>query len=156
MVKNLKEFTSKSTLNPCLQGVLVTSDRLVATDSFKLIEIQIVNQIKKSYVQELPKGIKTMHSVLNDKVYIDAKGSTIPISEINDPYPEYKAILAQLKTPRATVRLSASHLKAIAEAFMVDKKDMLNDYIDVELFDELKPVKFTRANITALLMPQIK
>ena len=94
MIKNLKDFTSKSSIKPIFQGIYITPDTLVATDTYKLIEVTVKNEVKSPIVIELPKKIKSIHSVKENTVYLDVKGSTIPVKEIHDgEYPNYKAII---------------------------------------------------------------
>ena len=159
MIKNIKEFTTpKQTKNPYLKstmGVLVKKDRIVATDTFKLIEVKVNSGVSEDKVIELPKGIKSLHSLKDNNIaYADSRGKTFFAEEIKLPYPQYEEVFNRLENKeKISVRISASHLQSIAKAFTGDE-----DYVDMFIYPDsaTNPIKFSRNDITALLMPIIK
>ncbi len=161
MIKNIKEFVTPqnkgNAYTKITMGVLVTPSEIVATDTYKLIEVKIKNDVEKPIVIKLPKGIKSIHSVNKDIAYENGRGDTFFVEKMEGEYPQYKTIFNRLENKKKiTIRVSASHLEAIAKAFTVTGE--YPEHVDMDIYpdNEYNAIKFTRDNITALLMPIIK
>lgn len=140
MIKNLNEFVSKLPDKPALQCLLVDAHTIVATDSFKLIEIEHETGVKKPFLMKMPKGAKDYTDAikLDDGMRLDVES-----------YPKYKNLFPK-KTPRVFVRLHPDHLMSIVKAF-TGKKDE-DVWIDIEISDiPNTPVIFKGKGKRALL-----
>lgn len=163
MIKNLIDFRSPNTMNLQINAILVTPDKIVATDSFKLIEIKKKTGAAAPVLVNLPKGVKTFDGIVykHDDVGTLVNGAWTEIGTTFDPdlYPKYEAVMPTGE-PLKTVRLSVAHLKAIITA-CERSKDKHLDSVDVSIYEkERGPVKFERVpqkdeeeTVTMILMP---
>lgn len=158
MIKNITDFTSKNAYGKCIEGVHVTPNAVVATDSFKLIEIKQETGAADSFTVKLPKGLKTFDKIerVGTGANIYHKGAKYEVSKIEeDEFPKYEQIFPTDK-PVAVVRLNAEFLRQIATAF--ESIDPTFGAINVTLYGENKPVVFTedQNRVRAILMPIMK
>ncbi len=150
-MKNLSDFVSKSNIRPSISGVLVTPEKIVATDSFKLIEIKRANAVKEAIIVKLPKGLKTFDRISDEKLY--HKNAEYPIEKIDDTFPAYESIIPTTE-PKMTIIVNPKFLAEICAAF---SKEVT---IALELHGEDKPIVITardtrgdkKEDIRALLM----
>jgi len=146
MIKNITDFISKGPVERSINGVLVTPDKIVATDSFKLIEIKQASDIQKPTVFKMVKGFKTFETA-NDTGLIAKYGTICSNSIMEDAFPEYEKVIPQGE-PVFEIDLSPEHLEAIFKAFKGYPR------ITVKMYAKNKPVVFTNnKDIMALLMP---
>jgi len=154
MIKNLSAFVSSMKLGREIENVLVCPDKIVATDSFKLIEVLGETGAADSFTVKLPKGLKTFDRVQKTDKGADVlhKGAIYSV-EVGDAelYPKYEAIIPTDK-PVYTVTLSPAHLAAICEAY----KDCPS--FTLSMYGANKPVVFTedKEKVRALLMAILK
>lgn len=117
MIKNLSSFVSKTRIGESISGVLITPEKIVATDSFKLIEIKYETGVDSPIVVQLPKGLKTLDgaiAVQSGKLF--NKGAEYQGKIIEEKFPDYEKILPTTK-PTLTRYVDSRLLKDICEAF---------------------------------------
>jgi hypothetical protein len=148
-IKNLSAFTNPSTLRPAINGVLITPKKIVATDSYKLIEERCEVGVTAPVIVRLPKGVKTFASVSPDGKSIVGKRGEVYTTETlkADDFPEYEQVIPK-EDALSYVKLSAAHLMEICEAFAHGEKSFT-----IEVHGPHKPVVFISGNKRALLMP---
>jgi len=159
MPKNISDFLPATTMGRAVEGVLVTPSKLVATDTFKLIEVKHENPIEKPVVLRLPKGMKTFDGITatGETVTLTKKGALYPAADTLDPdqYPRYEQAFPT-EQPQFQITLSPVHLKAIATAYEKSKAVRLSFY------SARKPLHFTDGTLgqeetkRALLMPIVE
>lgn len=167
-IKNLSAFTAKSDTKQELAGVLVTKDKLVATDSFRLIEVQSEagKDLEKPIIVKMQKGVKTFDHVTQNTdgtVTLTTKGASTPSAYVldGDTFPKYEPLIPDIKNAIAHIKLNPQFLKEIAQAFEdLQGKNELNS-VHMYVFEEesrAKPVLFTndKGTARALLMPILK
>lgn len=147
-----------------IASVLVTKDKIVATDSYHLIEIQspIGNQLEESILVMPQKSMKTFDEIKKNEdgtVTLSNKGASMPAANVlpGDKYPQYGKVIPDTATAVATIIVNPKFLKDMAQAFEELKgKDMRNNIV-MHIFDNAttKPIVFTNEKNTArgLLMP---
>ena len=160
MIKNIEAFTSKQKLGRAIDGVLIMPDKIVATDSFKLIELKGDTGAADSFTVKLPKGLKTFERVerVGTGANIYHKGAKYEVAEVGaaDEYPKHEAIWPTGE-PVASVILDAGHLAAICAAFESASTTGVA-HIEIKIYEENKAVEFTSKTgvLRALLMPVLK
>lgn len=145
MIKNLSSFVSKTGLGKSISGVLITPEKIVATDSFKLIEIKYETGVDSPIVVRLPKGLKTLDgavAVQSGKLF--NKGAEYQGEIIKEDFPKYEKILPTT-APILTRYVDARLLKDICEAF--------NGGMKIELHESLLIFTNKDASIKAVLSP---
>lgn len=148
MIKNIKAFTKKDGLRPVLEGVYITPDRIVATDTYKLIELKTDTGLKETFVFRLPSGVKDFERVEKDgkKVTLYNKNNVYITQVTKEEFPQYEMIIP--KDELVSIRLSPKHLKEICTSF--ENKE----YLDFKIYKgEYKPITIEADNLKALLMP---
>lgn len=151
-IKNLSDFIHKDSNRDVLNSVLIAPDKIVATDSFKLVEIKTETGISEPLLVKLPKGIKTFESVHSENGIVtirDKKGAGYQVDVLSTAYtfPEYEKLIPTTE-PKLTVRLSPEYLAQVAKAFEGDV------YVEIALHGNAKPLVFTSdSNVRVLLMP---
>jgi DNA polymerase III sliding clamp (beta) subunit (PCNA family) len=166
MIKNLSAFTAKTDIKQELAGVLVTKDKLVATDSYRLIEVQsdAGKDLSAPVIVGLPKGAKTIEHIemAGNDATIKSKGALYPASFTlaGDRFPKYESVIPNIEDATISVSVNPEYLQDIARAFQELAKQNKGklDGVTMHLFDTKKPIVFTNNNGTAraLLMPIIK
>lgn len=155
MIKNLADFVSQSKIerHKNLTGVRIFPDRVVATDTFKLIEVMHDTDTDEPFTVILPKGIKTFDIVSHSHIVKGKDNHRIEVLKGDDDiYPDYQKIMPK-DEPDLTITISAHHLKTIAEAFITKKGELGEMKIGL-YHDRHKPIVFTdpKKTIKALLM----
>jgi hypothetical protein len=154
MIKNLKEFLPKSKLGRSIEGVLVEKDKIVATDSFKLIEIRHNTGAGTPFIATLPPKLKTItkiEKISDTKARVTGKnGEMYETGLLTDPYPDYAKIIPTTD-PIATLKVNPVYLASIGEALSADNDSFMG--ITIEIHGANKPIVFKSKNMTALLMP---
>lgn len=154
-IKNLAAFLpQKDDVNADkpIGGVLVTPEKIVATDSYKLIERTGKTGVKKSVIVAMPPKIKTFDVITLDKsgksaLLFKGEASYRQTTTPADQYPKYEQVIPTA-FPVFTICLSASHLKAICEAFEQDTGNFI-----ISFWGKHQPVLFKAGDTRALLMP---
>ena len=155
--KNIEAFTSKAKLGRPIDGVLVMPDRIVATDSYKLIECKHDTGAADSFTVNLPKGIKTFDRIerVGKGANVYHKGAKYEVNTVEpaDTYPQYKAVIPTDR-PIATVRVNALYLEQIAAAF----RECGDGNATISFYGDSKPLVFKSTKDgeqLALLMPVV-
>ena len=151
MIKNLSEFISREHLKKAVEGVLITPDKIVASDSFKLIEIESGDTgVKKPIVLKVARYINRFEKVvvMDGEHFVKDGDSFHKGKLVEEKFPDYEVLIPKSE-PVFTIKLSPLHLKEICTAF----EDKV--YIKMEFHSESKPVVFTEntGSLRALLMP---
>jgi len=152
MIKNISSFTAKTKgLKPAIEGILITPDKIVATDSLKLIEISEKTGVNDTFIVQLPKGLKTF-----DRIERIGTGSNIyhktakyeVARNCEEAFPDYLKVIPEEGSESITITVNPEYLKDIAEAFSGENKIILKYYGDK------KPIVFSneKKTIKALLM----
>lgn len=155
MIKNITAFTSTSDMGRAIEGVRIEPNRIVATDSYKLIEI-IEKTGEDSFTVKLPKGLKTFERVerIGTGANLYHKGAKYEVSKvIEDEYPQWEKIIPEGE-PQFTVKLSPEHLSEICKAFTEGRA--IHE-MTIAYYGENKPLVFTRKDglLRAVLAPMI-
>lgn len=157
MIKNIKAFISQTNLNKSIEGVLVTPTHIVATDSFKLIEIQAETNTNEQFIARPPKALKTFEKVYkeNEQVIFEDKGTKYIGELIQDNYPDYNSIIPTGE-PTNELFLTAEHLQEICIAMADKSKRGLLTGIKMSIYEKGKVIVFTNklGDKKALLMPR--
>lgn len=168
-VKNLSAFVSTSKMGREIEKVLVTPDKVVATDSFKLIEVSGPTGVPKPVLVGLPKGVKSFDHIETKEVgqeinsphhvgKIMTKGATYEVGNVEEDgrYPKYTQVIPT-EEPVFSIKLSPDHLKeiciALSENQLRGRNGNQNAGMLLEFYDAEKPVKITGENVLALIMP---
>ncbi len=156
-IKNLSDFVQKASYGRSICGVLVKHDRVVATDSFKLIEHRLETGLAENeeIIVALPKGVKTFDKVerVGKGADMTFKGAVHKINAtIDEQYPSYEQVIPKEK-PIASVQINPAYLQDIAEAFAGIMKGKEFNGVTVEFHGETKPLVFKIDGTLALLMP---
>jgi hypothetical protein len=151
MIKNISDFIARSSFGRAIEGLHVTPDAYVATDSYKLIKIPATTGASEPYTVKLPAKVKTFDTITSDGT-ITYKDATYHGEVIADAYPKYETIIPS-GDPLASVTLSADHLAQICKAYTDGKLSQLT----LSIHGDHKPVTFTNsAGMFAMLMPIAK
>jgi hypothetical protein len=149
-IKNLSAFIGKMGGGGWVQGVHIMPDRIVATDSFKLVEIKTETGVTEAVTVVAPKALKTFDGVTVDgeKITLQNKGAEYLTRKHEGEFPAYEKVMPEGE-PQITIRLQPQLLKEVAEAYGKEA------YVDMHIYGELKPLKFENGNkdVTVLLMP---
>lgn len=154
MIKNIDKFISKGAIAMPTRGILVESDAIVATDTFKLIKIKMDTGIAESAVVYLPLQLKTFDNIkqLEDGSFVVTKDdATYSCETLKEDYPDYRrAMEHNLKGDvKATIRVNTKQLLDIAQAFKGEP------CVDIYLRQSNQPVEFKNRSesMHAVLMP---
>lgn len=151
MIKNIHKFVAKDSPKQSITGVLVTPEKIVATDSFRLVEVtHPFPSVSEPTIVKLPKNCSKIDdiSVSQGKVMVVSDGDISIGAIVDDTFPVYDAIFPTEK-PMLEIKLNTAYLKEIAEFFERNEQPTFT----VKLYGNLKPVLFEAGNIRALLMP---
>lgn len=125
--------------------MLITPEKIVATDSFKLIEIKYETGVDSPIVVQLPKGLKTLDGAValqSGKLF--NKGAEYQGNILEEKFPDYEKIIPTT-APILTRYVDARLLKDICEAF--------NGGMKMELHKSLIIFTNKDSSIKAVLSP---
>lgn len=130
MNKKLLKITSKSPIKPELQCVLSKGDVLVATDTFRLVEL-------KQEPKELADGLYMKNGELSN--------------EKMEYYPDYTRVVPDRK-PDISIKMNRKYIIECLDA--LGKGDQF-DIVQIDMFTDVhgRPVIFTNKNGRAFIMP---
>jgi hypothetical protein len=155
MIKNITAFTAKSLTGRAIEGVRIEPERIIATDSYKLIEIIEHTGAGESFIVKLPKGLKSFDRAERTEVgaYLHKGGASYSGTIIQDEYPKWEKIIPEGK-PTATVKLNPEMLGEICKAFTEGRAI---PEMTIAYYGENKPLVFTRNDglLRAVLAPMI-
>jgi len=155
--KDLKNLVAKTKgLKPAIEGVLFCNDKIVATDSFKLIEIEaegdLIHIVPLSALKKgdtLSKG-----DGLNVNI-VRTDGSVLTVEALPaDDFPQYESILADAEARTKTIiKVSRKHLIDLLTAMEPDAWDALELHVSSE---PNMPLLVKGKGCKGLLMPLTK
>ena len=139
----MDKITSKSSIRPELQSVYFHPDKMVATDSFRLIEIKKEIGIPEPRLLKV-KGFKGRGAVsVADGDIVNDGGKLIKGERVDATFPHYEQIFAGLKdAPRFTMHINAkllSELLAEVDAQACDP----HHKVRVDFFEKAKLLVLT-------------
>jgi DNA polymerase III sliding clamp (beta) subunit (PCNA family) len=112
----MDKITSKSSIRPVLQGIYFAPDKMVATDSFRLIEVK-----KEISLEGEPRVMKAKGFRGHGAVSVDANnlindgGKLIGGEVVDADYPEYEKVFEGLSgEPRFSMDINAKYLAEVA------------------------------------------
>jgi hypothetical protein len=112
----MDKITSKSSIRPELQGIYFSPGRMVATDSFRLVEVK-----KEISLEGEPRVVKAKGFRGRGEVSVDADnlindgGKLIGGEVVDAPYPEYEEVFEGLSGgPRFSMVINAKYLAEVA------------------------------------------
>ena len=155
MSKNITAFTDKSELGRAIEGVRIEPERIVATDSFKLIEIIEHTGAEDSFTVKLPKGLKSFERVERTEAgaYLHKGGASYSGQILHEEYPKLEGIIPTGE-PNATIKLNPEFLGEICKAFTEGRAI---PEMTIAYYGANKPLVFTREDglLKAVLAPMI-
>ena len=138
-----------SDVRPVLQKVLVTKNKMVATDSYKLLEITNPNEVEKDQLLHLPDFISTFKNTERA-----VKVETVENKTDGNQFPDYEQIMPKTD-PIMEFQVNAKLMIECLEQFKNKETD--NNYVTIKLYSkEMSPIVMQGSgateNIKALLM----
>jgi len=153
----MDKITCKSSVRPELQSIYFCPDKMVATDSFRLIEVKKQIGIPEPRLIKA-KGFKGRGSVMvNPDDVVNDDGNLIQGQRVDAAYPDYEQIFDGLNdAPRFSMLVNAKLLaELLAEADA--QADDANHKVRLDFFETMKPLIITAqgrdASVRALLAP---
>lgn len=153
----MDKITSKSSIRPELQSIYFAPDKMVATDSYRLIEVKKEIGIAEPRLVKA-KGFKGRGTIsVGDDDIVNDGGKLIQGERVDATYPEYEKIFGGLKdTPRFSMLVNAKLLaELLAEADA--QAEAANHKVRLDFFETMKPLIITAqgesASVRALLAP---
>jgi hypothetical protein len=153
----MDKITSKSSIRPELQSIYFAPDKMVATDSYRLIEVKKEIGIPEPRLIKVKgfKGRGTVSVGADDIVNDD--GKLIQGERVDASYPEYEKIFDGVKeAPRFSMLVNAkllAELLAEADAHAEDA----NHKVRLDFFETMTPLIITAqgktVSVRALLAP---
>lgn len=154
----MDKITSKSAIRPELSGVYFAPDKMVATDSFRLIEVKKDIAIAGEPRVVKAKGFKGNKSVAITADNIVRDGDKLIQGEATGgSFPDYEKIFADAADkPRFTMRVNAKYLAELAAE--VDAQSGHGQHaVDIIFYESMKPLLIAaegeNGKVRALLSP---
>ncbi len=151
-VHRLGKFATGKSSRPVLNCALVSSDRMVATDSYKLLEIKCKNDTNELRLV----GVGEFRRIFKN-VDIDVEHPTDKDGKNCEQFPDYEQVVPKGK-PTESIAVSRKYLIEVLQAMKLGGDG--HDMVTLELHGGIKPlvVKKSKANdgdpeIMGLLMP---
>lgn len=141
----MDKITSKSSMRPELSAVYLTPEKMVATDSFRLIEVKKPIGINKPFLFKA-KGFKGRGAVSVNGDIINDDGKLIQGERVDGEYPDYEKALPTDK-PAFTMYLNAKYLAEIAAEVDAHAKDPFHT-IRLDFYDKHRPLVITAEGVT--------
>lgn len=152
-IKNITAFTSKSKIKPVLQSIHVMPDKIVATDSFKLIEVIGDTGAIETFNVIPPKGLKTFDKIerKDGQPVFTHKNAEYKGELVLEDFPEYEQVIPKTD-PVLEITISPAHLKEVCAAF--ESKDDFSG-MQFAFHGKTRPIVITnkKKDIRVLLMP---
>ncbi len=153
----MDKITSKSSVRPELASVYFCPDKMVATDSFRLIEVKKAIDIPVPRLLKA-KGFKGHRAVsVNDANVINDDGKLIQGELVENPYPEYEGVFNGLSdAPRFTMTVNAKYLTELVAEVDAQSGHSFHK-IRLDFFESMKPLLITaegeKVSVRGLLSP---
>ena len=104
----MDKITGKSSIRPELSAIYFTPDKMVATDSFRLIEVKKAIDIKEPRIIKA-KGFKGRGTVtIGDDDIINDHGKLIQGERVDAEYPDYEKAAFDNGEPKFSIMLNIS------------------------------------------------
>jgi DNA polymerase III sliding clamp (beta) subunit (PCNA family) len=154
----MDKITSKSSIRPELSGIYFTPDKMVATDSFRLIEVR-----KEIGLEGEPRIVKVKGFKGKDAIAISADNivkdgeKLIQGEATGGSFPDYERIFADAsEKPRFTMLVNAKYLAELAAEVDAQAADPFHK-IQLDFYEPMKPLLITakgeHVEVRALLSP---
>lgn len=140
----MDNIVAKSSIRPELQGVYFSRDKMVATDSFRLIEVKKPIGLAGELRVIKAKGFKGRGAVANAENDIIADGAKLIQGErVAAAYPEYERVFDGLSDePRFSMVVNAKYLAELVAEVDAQAGSPFHK-IRLDFFDSLKPLLIT-------------
>lgn len=138
----MDKIISKSSIQPELSAIYFTPEKMVATDSFRLIEVKKGIDIAEPRLLKA-KGFKGRGTVtIDDNNLINDGGKLIQGERVDGDYPDYEKACFENGKPKFSMYVNA---KLLAELLAEVDAQGQNSFHKVRLdfFDPLKPLLIT-------------
>lgn len=171
----------KKDLRPILNSICITPTHTVATDSYRLLEVELPGiekgsaetqgqeqksiglplEIAKAISSAIPKKPITPEAELVDikldagVISLSTETTKMHCGNIEGKFPDYESILTR-EQPRCSIGINATYLKEMAAFFEKATDDIAR--IDIEFYSPLLPLVFRattpeKQKIRGLIMP---
>lgn len=121
-IKNIAAFVAGDKPGRAINGVYIAPDKIVATDSYKLIEIKTDTGVVAPVIVQLPPKVKTFEALSIDPAGAATllnKGAIYNTGTISEEFPKYED-LVPVEDPALDIMISAKHLREVCAAFEGD------------------------------------
>lgn len=153
----MDKITSKSSIRPELASIYFAPDKMVATDSYRLIEVKKEIGIPEPRLVKA-KGFKGHGTVsVGDDDIVNDDGKLIQGEHVEATYPDYEPLLDGAKdAPRFSMLVNAKLLAELLAEADAQANDA-NHKVRLDFFETMKPLIVTaqgkNASVRALLAP---
>ena len=152
----MDKITGKSSIRPELSAIYFTPDKMVATDSFRLIEVKKAIDIKEPRIIKA-KGFKGRGTVtIGDDDIINDHGKLIQGERVDAEYPDYEKAAFDNGEPKFSIMLNIKYLAELA-AEVAAQSCAAFDKARLDFYDKDKPLIITAdggtIKVRAALMP---
>ena len=151
------KIASKSGSRPEISGVYFTKNKTVATDSFRLVEVNVPEDKKAEDMQGVMRGVKPFiasgemikaikldnNEVVGIKHLHDNRieflvgENIVNVKRIDGQFPDYEAIMPHSK-PTATIKLNAKYLSEVLD--ILGKLGGSNNEVELKVYEDKKQV----------------
>src|SRR5690242_8007543 len=138
----MDKITSKSSIRPELASIYFTPDKMVATDSFRLIEVKKDIALEGEPRCIKAKGFKGRGSVIvGDNDLINDGGKLIQGERVDAEFPDYEKALPTEK-PAFTMYINAKYLAEIAAEVDAQAQNAVHK-VRLDFYGEHRPLLLT-------------
>ena len=153
---DLQKFASKEEYKPAIGGVYFTGRKAIATDSYRLVEVEQKKEESREPAIYKLKDIKVKGDFeIKDNKLIDGLTETL-LSKVEGDYPDYQAIIPTGE-PLIELDINAKYLAEILK--VMENTDKLTNKVKIKIYQNNKPVIIEAENddqkIMSLIMPVI-
>lgn len=137
----MQSIAQKKGYKPGIKGVLITPEKMVVTDSFRLIE----------YKKASKNGLMAVRPELGNTLLDGCKLLTIQDRVDASEFPDYEKIMPNDK-PTVSIRLQASFLASLSKIVTDCLKEQGKLYVDLNIYDKRGMVELRGENVRGVLM----
>lgn len=155
------KFASASTVRAELSSVLIKNGRVVATDSFRLVELAIedaegaepVLVDAKAFGKLRGKELEAETGIPGAGLTIEADGVKTILQSIDaSRFPDYEQVLPTSE-PTASVRINGRYLAEVAALIAKTEK---NETVLIDFYGQQKPVIISTSKGRGIVMPVLR
>jgi hypothetical protein len=162
-IKALYHFASKSDIKPEIACIMLTADKAVATDSYKLIEVS--NVLPEPLTTTVYLDARQIKAVVKAKSVLSLEEKTLTVttngvaatitqpSNVNS-FPEYMRIMPTEQDIGSSVLLNVEHMLEMFTAFK--ELGLVKVQFGIHKDSLYKPCLVTSQNVKALIMPMTR